>query len=305
MKEIKIKAKDGKKLHTYIWDEVKNPKGIVQLVHGSCEHSKRYDEFAKYLNANGWIVISNDHRGHGKTANIENDELGYFANEDGWKLLVTDLKLINEYIKENYKVEKTVMMGHSMGSFLARNYAIDYSESIDGLVLSGTAWESNLSLKFGRRVAIARQRKYGAKNVDDFIWNLSYKKFNKKFNDEGNTGSEWLSVDEKNVDKFVKDPLCGQVFTTSAFKDLFEGLIYIQKSKNIKKIRKDLPIILVSGTNDPVGGYGKTVKKTYKKFKKANLKVKIKLYESLRHEILFDIKKDLIFADTLRFLNQV
>ncbi|AUM62960.1 alpha/beta fold hydrolase [Spiroplasma monobiae] len=305
MKEIKLKANDGKELHTYIWDEVINLKGILQLVHGSCEHSKRYDEFARFLNTNGWIVIANDHRGHGKTANLEKDELGYFADENGWSILVQDLKVINDYVKETYKNKKIVMMGHSMGSFLARHYAIDYSNTINGLVLSGTAWESNLSLRFGRRIAIARQRRYGAKNVDDFIWNLSYKKFNKKFDKPDSTGSEWLSVDKKNVTKFVKDPLCGQVFTTSAFKDLFEGLLYIQKSKNIKKIGNDLPIILVSGSNDPVGGYGKTVKKTFKKFKKAKLKVRIKLYESLRHEILFDIKKETIFSDTLKFLNQI
>ncbi|ALD66796.1 lysophospholipase [Spiroplasma cantharicola] len=305
MKELELFAQDGKKIHTYIWDDVKEVKGILQLVHGSCEHSKRYNDFAKFLNDNHWIVISNDHRGHGKTADLEKQELGYFADENGWKILVDDLFLINNYIKKNYSNKKIVMLGHSMGSFLARSYAIDYGETIEGLVLSGTAWESKLSLKFGVRVAKSRQKKFGAKNIDQFIWNLSYKKFNKKFNKEGNTGSEWLSIDKDNVRKFIEDPLCGQVFTTSAFKDLFEGLLYIQNKKSISNMRKDLPIILVSGSNDPVGQYGKKVIKTYKKFKKAKLKVGLKIYENLRHEILFDIDKELVAQDTLKFLNAI
>ncbi|AUB32052.1 alpha/beta fold hydrolase [Spiroplasma floricola] len=305
MKELLIKGHEGKNLYTYIWEDVKTVKGILQLVHGSCEHSKRYDEFAKFLNANGWVVISNDHRGHGKTADLNNNELGYFADKDGWDILVKDLKKVNDYIKQNYKNQNIVMLGHSMGSFLARSYAIDFSETIQGLILSGTAWQSNLALKFGRKIAISRQKKYGSKNIDKFIWNLSYKKFNKKFNEKSSTGMEWLSIDENNVKKFIEDPLCGQIFTTSAFKDLFEGLIYIQNNKNIKKIRKDLPIILVSGSNDPVGNYSKSVKKTYKKFKKAKLNTKLKLYENLRHEILFDINKKEIFVDTLSFLNSI
>ncbi|WP_342258838.1 alpha/beta fold hydrolase [Spiroplasma endosymbiont of Dioctria linearis] len=305
MKEIELLSQDGKKIYTYIWDKVKEVKGVLQVVHGSCEHSKRYDEFANFLNKNNWVVISNDHRGHGKTADLKNQELGYFSDHNGWKILVDDLYLVNSFIKKNYSDKKIVMLGHSMGSFLARNYAIDYGLSIDGLILSGTAWESKLSLKFGIKVAKSRQKKYGPKNIDKFIWNLSYKKFNKKFNKGGNTGNEWLSIDSANVKSFNEDPLCGQIFTTSAFKDLFMGLLYIQNKKNILKIRKDLPIILVSGSDDPVGNYGKKVIKTYKKFKKAKLNVEMKIYENLRHEILFDIDKELIFKDTLNFLSKI
>ncbi|AGR42444.1 alpha/beta fold hydrolase [Spiroplasma diminutum] len=304
MNEIILKANDGKEIYTYIWDKVKNPIGVLQIVHGSCEHSKRYEDFAKFLNENGWIVVSNDHRGHGKTANLEKNELGYFSKHDGWKIVVSDLKLINDYIHKNYKNLKVIMLGHSMGSFLARNYAIDHSETIDKLILSGTAWQSTISLKIGVKTAKFRQKKYGHKNIDQFIWNLSYKNFNKKFKLEGETGCEWLSIDKENVRKFVEDPLCGQIFTTSAFKDLFKGLLYIQKIANIKKIRKDLPILLASGNNDPVGNFGKSVKKTFKKFKKVHLDVTIKLYENLRHEILFDITKEEIYNDTLNFLNK-
>lgn len=303
MKEIQLKSFDKKELHLYIWDEVSECKGILQLVHGSCEHAKRYDAFAKFLNKNGWVVIANDHRGHGKTADLSANELGYFADEDGWNIIIKDLKVVNDYIREKYQDKKIIMLGHSMGSFMARTYLIDYAESIDGCILSGTAWHAKFVLKFGMKVARKNQKKYGAKYIDMFVWKQSYKPLNKKFKREGAAGCEWLSLDQDNVKAFTQDKLCGQIFTSSAFKDMFSGILYNQSKNNIKKMDKEMPILLVAGDNDPVGNYGKGVVKTYKAFKNNKCNVQMKLYKNLRHEILFDISKGEVEADTLNFLN--
>ncbi|AGR40876.1 alpha/beta fold hydrolase [Spiroplasma taiwanense] len=305
MKETTIESFDGKEISLRIWDQVEEVKGIIQLVHGSCEHSLRYNNFANFMNDQGWIVIGSDHRGHGKTANLENKELGYFSDNDGWNTIIKDLKEVNNFIKSNFTNTKIVMLGHSMGSFMARNYIIDFGNTIDGCILSGTSWYSKTLLKFSKLIASKRQSFYGSKNIDKFIWKLSYQKFNNKFKKEGITGVEWLSIDKNNVENFVNDPLCWFIFTTSAFKDLFTGLLFIQKKANIKKIRKDLKILLISGKDDPVGNFSKKVKKTYRIFKNKKLDVKIKLYDKLRHEILFDLSKEQVYIDILEFLKKL
>ncbi|ARU91468.1 lysophospholipase [Spiroplasma clarkii] len=181
MKEIKIKSFDEKELHTSLWDDVEKPVGVLQLVHGSCEHAFRYNDFASTLNKNGWIVVANDHRGHGKTADLANNELGYLADDDGWNTIIHDLKIVNDFIKKTYPNLKIVMLGHSMGSFMARTYLIDYPETLSGCVLSGTAWHSKFVLKFGTNVAKKNQKKFGPKHIDKYIWKLSYRPLNKKF----------------------------------------------------------------------------------------------------------------------------
>ncbi|WP_267893795.1 alpha/beta hydrolase [Mesoplasma florum] len=148
MKERIINSLDDNKISIYIWDEVKNPKAIIQLVHGSCEHSLRYKEFAKKMNDNQIIVISSDHRGHGKTALLNNKPLGYFSKNNGWNIIISDLKQVNSFIKNQYMNLPIIMLGHSMGSFMARTYMIDYPNTVDAYVISGTAWHNKALLIF-------------------------------------------------------------------------------------------------------------------------------------------------------------
>ncbi|ATI73745.1 alpha/beta fold hydrolase [Mesoplasma florum] len=303
MKERIINSLDDNKISIYIWDEVKNPKAIIQLVHGSCEHSLRYKEFAKKMNDNQIIVISSDHRGHGKTALLNNKPLGYFSKNNGWNIIISDLKQVNSFIKNQYMNLPIIMLGHSMGSFMARTYMIDYPNTVDAYVISGTAWHNKALLIFSKNIAHIRSKINGGKKPDNFIWKLSYKPLNKKFNSKKATGFEWLSNDSINKNEFILDPLTGQVFSSSAFKDMFSGLTYIQKKSNIKKIKKTTPILLISGKEDPVGNYGKMVLKTNKIFRQNNLNVKVNLYENQRHEILFDEKKSKVEKDIILFIN--
>jgi alpha-beta hydrolase superfamily lysophospholipase len=305
MQEMKLKSFDGKQLQTYVWDDVKKPIGVIQLVHGSCEHSLRYREFAAFFNANGYIVVAHDHRGHGQTADLTQNELGYFSDENGWDMITDDLLTINDYIRTTFKNLKIIMFSHSMGTFIARTFVAKYHNRIDGLILSGTARQSRAALKFGVWFSKRSQKKHGPKYIDKTIFNLSYAPLNKKFKFKGATGSEWIQNDQANVAAFVADPLCGFIFTNSAYKDLFTGLLFIQKKANIQAIETDLPILFASGAQDSVGNFKKGVKKTYNKFKKAGLDVTLTFYEKSRHEIGFDIEKEQVLHDWLAFANQI
>lgn len=304
MEQIKLTAKDGKQLAIYIWQEVNNPLGVIQLVHGSAEHAYRYNHFARFLNSQGWIVIGNDLRGHGLTA-TNKAELGYFGANIGWDMLVNDLKVVNDLIKTKYQSLPIVMLGHSMGSFLARHYSMLYSYTIQALILSGTAYPNKIKLWFARFVTKLITNKKNYDKPNQFIYNLSYKTFNYKINEKNNEFA-WLTRDKKIQQNFKEDPLTGQVFTTSAFGEMFYGLDYICHKKNIIKTRFDLPIFLIAGLNDPVGNLGKEVRKIAKKYRAYGLNdVRLKLYAGMRHEILNEIGKEQVYDDVLNFINNI
>jgi alpha-beta hydrolase superfamily lysophospholipase len=302
-KEFDINAQDGKRLHMYKWEDTENIKGVVQIVHGSCEHAGRYEDFCKFLNSRGYVVYANDHRGHGKTEdNIEN--LGFFDEEMGWEKLVGDLKLVNEIIHRENPGKKVIMLGHSMGSFLARHYAVLHGDTIDAFILSGTAHNPRLLLRFGIFASNVEIKRKGPKFRSRFIYRMSYDSFNKCFK-QARTKCDWLSTDQEEVDKFMADDRCGFIFTAAAFKDMFRGLLFITDHKNILKMRKDLPVLIVSGKDDPVGGMGKMVKKTYDVFAHVGIMdLTLKLYEEMRHEIFNELEKMKVFEDTVDWIDE-
>ncbi|ATG97586.1 alpha/beta fold hydrolase [Mesoplasma lactucae] len=306
MKEFKLSTTGNKILSCYLWDDVEKPVGVIQLVHGSAEHMGRYDGFAQDMNKKGFIVIGDDHRGHGKTADDNNEPLGYFAKHHGWKKIVDDELVINNYINRYYNELPIFMLGHSMGSFIARNYAIKFSNTIDGLILSGTTDYPKSELILGEIVAefnclIGRGKKPGK-----LIHKLSYSKFNNKFaKDKKNlTGSEWQTRNQEIQEEFQNDPKSGFVFTNSGFKDMFDGLLTIQKKRNIELTRKSLPILIISGLDDPVGFYGKGVEKVSEHYEKLGYNVEMILYPNLRHEILFEPEHRQVEQDILSFMDR-
>ncbi len=304
--EFKLKMKDGCENYMYMWgpEEGKEIHGIVQLVHGSCEHSRRYFNFAEFLTDNGYIVYANDLRGHGLTVK-DNKELGYFGEEDGWHTVVEDLYEITKFIKNKHKNLKIIVLGHSMGSFLARHYAAVHGTEVNGVIATGTAHNPRLVLKFGRMLAERDIRKNGPKHRNETLNKMSYDSFSDQFKPI-RTKQDWLTRDEKIVDEYIKDELCGFVFTSSGFRDMFEGLLFITDRNNIKMTPKELPMLLLSGKRDPVGANGKTVVKAYKEYKKAGIKnINMKLYDDMRHEILNEIGKEEVYGDILSWINAV
>jgi alpha-beta hydrolase superfamily lysophospholipase len=199
-----------------IWAPATAPKAIVQIVHGMAEHIGRYERTALALNEAGYLAAGRDHRGHGKDA----ETLGYFADRDGWDAILEDAHRVSLDLKKKYPGVPFYLLGHSMGSFLAREYAIRYGNELDGLILSGTGMYGRPLCRAGKLMASLSPKKKPA----DFVNNIAFAGNNKPFA-PGRTGFEWLSRDEKEVDKYVADPLCGFCFTGGAFADFFGGLL--------------------------------------------------------------------------------
>lgn len=228
----------------------------------------------------------------------------FFAEEEGWEKLIEDLKLINDMIHRENPDRPVIMLGHSMGSFLARHYAILYSDTIDELILSGTAHNPRYLLKIAFIASNLEIKMNGPKYRSPFIFRVSYEAFNKAFK-PARTKCDWLSTDNKEVDKFLADERCGFVFTAAAFKDMFKGLLFITDHKNISKMRKDLPVLIMSGKDDPVGGMGKMVRKTYDVFTGSGIKdITLILYEGMRHDIFNEIEKMKVFEDMLNWMDE-
>lgn len=303
---LKVQMVDGYDIELYVYEphtEIRT-RGVIQLVHGSCEHVMRYEHFITDLMNQGYVVYANDLRGHGDSVS-SSDDYGYFGENDGWSKMVEDLKEINDLIHAKHPDLPIIMLGHSMGSFLARHYAIDYGETINGLILSGTAHHQSLLLKLGINIARFIKSIRGSKHRSHFIHHLSYGMFNKNI-DNPKTPSDWLCYDEAVVEKFCSDSSCGFILTTSGFEDLFTGLLYITDNQNIEKMMPDLPVLLLSGQDDPVGGYGEMVIKSYEAMKEAGLaQVDYKLYPKMRHEILNEKDKAIVYNDIYQWLEAI
>jgi len=299
-----FKASDGTKIAAYRWLPAakSNIKAAVQIAHGMAEHAARYERFAKVLVKAGYAVYANDHRGHGKTAGaLEN--VGYFADEKGWDKVVDDMLVLTKLIrKENPKVP-IFLFGHSMGSFLSRHYAMLHGNEIKGLILSGTGGDPGLLGKIGLFVAKREAAKKGRKTRSPLLDKLSFGAFNKAFK-PNRTNFDWLSRDNAEVDKYVADPYCGDVFTAGFFCDMLEGLAFINNAGNIARIPRELPIYLFSGSLDPVGANTKGVLKAYNALVKAGIRdVTYRFYQDARHETLNETNRDEVFQDVIDWLN--
>lgn len=296
-------SSDGTEINVYKWTPKEEEiKGIVQISHGMAETAIRYERFAKVLNQNGYIVYANDHRGHGNTAeNIES--LGYLGDNDGFNLLIGDIAKLSDIIREENGDLRIYLFSHSMGSFAAQRYIMDFKDKIDGLVLSGSNGEQGFTLNIARTIAKVEMLIRGRKAKSKLMNTLSFGAYNKKFKPE-KTGSEWLSRDEEEVKKYIEDPYCGTIFPTSFYYDFLESLQYIEDESNFKKIPKDLPILIISGEEDPVGDSGKGLKKLYNRYKEAGVKdLAIKLYPGARHEILNEINRNEVMDDVVNWLD--
>lgn len=295
--------KDGKEIFTYKFqcDDDVVVKGVVQISHGMAEHGARYKEFAKLLTDNGYNVYVNDHRGHGKTAK-DLINAGYLANENGFDYLVDDIHTLTQIVKEENKGLPLILFGHSMGSFASQHYAIKYSNEIDGLILCGSNGDFgsilNLANCIVKMVTKIKGRTYRSKFIDRLFFGNSNKNFNPKKSDV-----DWLSRDEKEVSKYINDPMCGFICTCGFFDDFIQGLKFIEKKSNILNVRKDLPILIISGDKDPVGKDGKGIINLKSRYEKTGIEdVRCILYKDGRHEILNEINKEEVKTDIMKWI---
>ncbi len=305
MKEFYITSSiDDKRLYCVDFAEnLKNPNLIVQICHGMEEHIRRYRDFANFLEKQGIRVFGMDNRGHGKTCEDE-IEKGHIADKDGDIKLVQDVHDLNKYIKKEFPDKQIVIFGHSMGSLIVRNFLNEYSDSVDGAIICGTTGLYNMK----HRIAMLLAKILSGKNSDKksmFINRLGFKGYNSKIKNK-NTDFDWLTRDENEVEKYILDKDCGFLCTNAFFLDLLNLIKESSQKSNIENIKKDLPILFVSGKSDPVGDYGKGVLESYRLYKKAGMKnVKIKLYAQMRHEILNEIDKNKVYLDIYKFLESI
>lgn len=273
-------------------------KGVFHLVHGMTEYIDRYDHLFSFLADNGYVSFGYDHLGHGKTAENDN-ELGFIAHKDGWKYLVNDVVAFTKAVKKMYPNLPVILMGHSMGSFIARLVAENYKEEYDKFIFCGTSGPNPASLPGIMLVKIIKTIK-GEKHKSNLIYNMAFGSYNKKFN--GDTPYEWLTNDREVINKYKSDKYCTFRFTVSAMGDLMNLLSKSNRSTWFKAVDSNKPIYLIAGDNDPVGNYGKGVTLVYNKLIKNGKKAEIKLYENCRHEIHNDLCKDEMFGDILKFI---
>jgi alpha-beta hydrolase superfamily lysophospholipase len=302
MEQFQLVAKDGTTINGYFWVPEKTPKAVIQVAHGMTEHSKRYEEFAIYMVDQGFAVYANDHRGHGMLA-AQKGELGFFAEENGWNLVINDMEEVTNFIAEKHHNIPIILLGHSMGSFLARTYLLENFKNISGLIISGTGGNPGLLGRLGIEIAKFEMRRKGKKAKSELITNMAFGSYNKAYKNP-RTKYEWLSSDEDKVDNYINDPFCGQVCTTSFYYDLFRGMNNLFKKEHYGNIPTSVPILIFSGTNDPLGKNGKVVKELYKKYKKAGvIDVQYKVYEYGRHEMLNESNRYEVFESIFYWVN--
>ena len=290
---------DGHKLAYNLWlpEDTEAIKAFVQILHGMAEYSDRYERFAKYLNKAGYAVFAADHRGHGDTAS--NGELGWFAEQDGWKRISDDAFELANFITTKYASPQTFLFGHSMGSFLARTVMVEHPDFYSGVVIMGTSSSKGLLGKVGKLICKIQIKKNGKKSPGVLMNKLSFGSYNKAFENPA-TDFDWLSRDAKEVEKYNKDPLCGFLCTNGFFLDMLGGIEFANDIEKAKTLPKDLPLLILSGESDPVGDMGKGIQKVYKLYQSCGVAdVTMKLYPQARHELLNETNRKEVFGDIL------
>jgi alpha-beta hydrolase superfamily lysophospholipase len=296
-----VTATDGTALHTHRWLPERTPKGVVQIAHGVSEHSGRYSRLAEALTVAGYAVYAADHRGHGSTG-VEADR-GYFADRDGWSTIVGDLRAVSRLGHEEHPGLPVFLLGHSMGSFLARSYAIEDSRDLAGLVLSGTAGDPGLLGRGGLAIAKALAVVRGPRHVSQTLDKMSFSRFNSAF-EPIRTKNDWLSRDDAEVDSYLEDPRCGDIPTVGLYMDMVRGLIAVNDNRKVVAVRRDLPVLLLSGDRCQVGENGKGPRAVRDQLVQAGvIDVTLTLYPEARHEIFNETNRDEVIGDLVAWLD--
>lgn len=278
------------------------PRAIVQIAHGMMDHAERYGEMAEALVAAGYAVVGNDHLGHGATAEDER-ELGYFGPSGSRELVVEDLHLMSERARERFPGIPLILVGHSMGSFLARLYAKKYGEELGGLVLLGTAGRiaaRPLGLLAADAMIFFRGRRYRSR----LLARMAFMGYNRRFG-ENAPRIAWLTRDTEQLERYAADPRCRFIFTVSAYRELFCMLGEINYGEWFYSLPKTLPVLIASGGDDPVGGYGKGVRQVARRLERAGLEsVSLRIYEGARHELHHETNREEFFSDLLAWIEE-
>ncbi len=300
--DFSYRSRDGAtSIHGINWAPEGKPKAVLQICHGMVEYIGRYGGFAEYLSRQGFCVVGNDHLGHG--ASVQNDEAhGFFHLTKGNECLIGDIHKLRKIMQKKYPDIPYFMLGHSMGSFLLRQYIELHGDGLAGAIIMGTGSQPEAILALGKMFCCITAAIHGWGYRSKFIDGLAFGFYNKQF-EPTRTDKDWLTKDEKIVDAFRADPWCTFMFTVNAYYHMFRGIQFVQKAENIERIPKDLPLFFVAGDSDPVGNNGKGVAKAFRACRKHGIKnMRMKLYKDDRHELLNETDREAVYKDLLEWM---
>lgn len=285
------------------YEPEKSVRAVLQIAHGMDEFIDRYDGFAEYLCDKGFLVVGNDHLGHGGSVKSK-DDWGYFG-ENGNQVLLDDMYKLTEAVKKEYADVPYFLLGHSMGSFYARQYIAEHGDALNGTIIMGTGFEPEYKLKAAmlmcRTIALFK----GWRHRSNLVNSLAFGAYNKCF-EPARTPSDWLTKDEKIVDWYRNEPRCTFVFTLNGYYNMFTGILRLHDKELMNRVPKDLPLLFVSGQEDPVGSFGKEVEASVEYMKDLGIRdVRLKLYQNDRHEILNETDKETVYEDLYVWLNEM
>ena len=303
--EFALPSSDGvTTLAGYVWQPVgEHPvRAVVQLVHGMAEHVLRYDPFARFLATHGYAVVGHDHIGHGKSAPTPSS-WGVMEAGKGADHLVEDVHRTRRFAQERFTGLPHFIFGHSMGSFVLRNYLCAYGKGLAGAVVCATGWQPRAATTAGRLVCdvIGKTRGWDCRSA--FVHNLADGAYERAFGPEEGGELGWLSRDPAQREAFAKDPACGFAFSVAAYHELFSLVERCQKRDRVSYMQANVPVLLIAGSNDPVGSNGEAIPKVAALIRKCGVRdVREKIYPEARHELLNETNRDEVFADVLAWL---
>ena len=301
-RDFRYLSADGEtQIHAIEWIPEGKPAAVLQILHGMVEYVDRYDAFASFLAEKGYYVVGNDHLGHGESVKTDEDH-GYFGTPDGNQYVVSDIHELRMMAQKKYPDAPYFMLGHSMGSFLLRQYLTVHGEGLSGAVVMGTGKQPAIVLGAGKLLCRLIALFKGWRHRSRLLFNMALGSYNKKF-EPARTPNDWLSKNEESVDAYCADPWCTFRFTLNAYFFMFKGIGIAQKDAG--KVPKDVPMLIVSGAEDPVGGSGKGVTEVYESYKKLGIRdIALKLYPGDRHEILNELDRVTVYADLYAWLEE-
>lgn len=292
-------------LHYYIWKPAA-PKGWLHVIHGMSEHAQRYAPLAQYLNANGYLVTADDHRGHGQTG-VSSGDLNHLGDTDSWTQMLDDQWQLIRSLGRQYGMQP-VILGHSMGAAMAlalgQKFSAEFRQNLQGLVLSAASYAPSVSYRIAAVIARLERARVGARKPSEVLRYLSFGSFNRFFK-PARTESDWLSRDSQQVDNYIADPLCGGTLSTQSWVDFLDALASLFSAASLRALDASKPLLLMSGDRDPVGDQGKSTRALHRQLQKAGLQdLEIELYPGARHEIFNELNRDEVQATLLKWLDR-
>ncbi|WP_325052384.1 alpha/beta fold hydrolase [Carnobacterium maltaromaticum] len=283
------------------WKPEIEPIAVLQISHGMAEFIDRYTDFAEFLTSHGFLVVGNDHLGHGRSVAASSD-FGYFSKKNSKDYVIEDIYTLHQLVKQDYPTLPYFLMGHSMGSFIVRNYLQKYGASVDGAIIMGTSGpklETALILPILEVLNKLQPRKQN-KWVDQ----LAFGSFNNYFPEDA-AEFAWLSENQENVQRYMNHPQTGFIFTNNGFLTLFTLLQDATKPGWAKPISRELPLLIISGEDDPVGQMGVGIRKVFRELEELDfVDVTFCSYPTMRHEILMETNHLLVYSDILDWLSK-